>query len=200
MSISRLARARRRAKRDTSAAYVLPPTVSRADLLEKGSDRPFRTLVNDLFTIASRMEIVRAHLGRRMEISGPQYSVLIAVAHLQGEAGVRVGTLARAMHVSSAFIASETGKLARLGLLLKRPNPHDRRGVLLTLTRAGGHEIDRLSAEIRAINDLFFGSLDAKSFTALCAAAQALVKGSAKAMHYLNTVEHESLLALKAAE
>jgi DNA-binding MarR family transcriptional regulator len=179
---------------------VLPTTVSRAALLEKGSDRPFRILVNDLFTIASRMEIVRAHLGRRMGISGPQYSVLIAIAHLQGEAGVRVGTLARAMHVSSAFIASETGKLARLGLLLKRPNPHDRRGVLVTLTPAGGLEIDRVSTEIRAINDLFFGALDAKSFIALCAAAQALVKGSAKAVHYVNTVEHEPLSTLKAAE
>ena len=200
MSISRLARPRRRAKRDTAAAYVLPPTVSRAALLEKGSDRPFRTLVNDLFTIASRMEIVRAHLGRRMGISGPQYSVLIAVAHLQAETGVGVGTLARTMHVSSAFIASETGKLARLGLLLKRPNPHDRRGVLLTLTPAGGLEIDRLSAEIRVINDLFFGPLDAKSFIALCAAAQALVKGSAKAMHHVDAVEHENLSALKAAE
>lgn len=200
MSISKLARERRRAKRDKAAAYILPPTVSRAALLEKGSDRPFRTLLNDLFTIASRMESVRAHLGRRMGISGPQYSVLIAVAHLQGDTGVRVGTLARAMHVSSAFIASETGKLARLGLLLKRPNPHDRRGVLLTLTAAGGLEIDRLSAEIRAINDLFFGPLDAKSFIALCAAAQALVKGSAKAMHHVNTVEHEHLSALKAAE
>jgi MarR family transcriptional regulator, organic hydroperoxide resistance regulator len=200
MSISRLARAGRRAKRDRATAYVLPPTVSRPALLAKGSDRPFRTLVNDLFTIASRMEIVRAHLGRRMGISGPQYSVLIAVAHLEGEAGVRVGTLAGAMHVSSAFIASETGKLARLGLLLKRPNPHDRRGVLLTLTPAGGLEIDRISVEIRAINDLFFGPLDAKSFIALCAAAQALVKGSAKAVHYVNTVEHEPLSALKAAE
>jgi DNA-binding MarR family transcriptional regulator len=200
MSISRVARAGRRAKRDTGAAYVLPPTVSRPALLEKGSDRPFRILVNDLFTIASRMESVRAHLGRRMGISGPQYSVLIAIAHLEGEGGVRVGTLARAMHVSCAFIASETGKLARLGLLLKRPNPHDRRGVLLTLTPAGGLEIDRLSAEIRAINDLFFGTLDAKSFTALCAAAQALVKGSAKALHYVNAVEPEPLPALKAAE
>jgi MarR family transcriptional regulator, organic hydroperoxide resistance regulator len=200
MSISRVARAGRRAKRDTGAAYVLPPTVSRPALLEKGSDRPFRILVNDLFTIASRMESVRAHLGRRMGISGPQYSVLIAIAHLEGEGGVRVGTLARAMHVSSAFIASETGKLARLGLLLKRPNPHDRRGVLLTLTPAGGLEIDRLSAEIRAINDLFFGTLDAKSFTALCAAAQALVKGSAKALHYVNAVEPEPLPTLKAAE
>src|SRR5262245_37865863 len=200
MSISRLARAGRRAKRDRTTAYILPPTVSRPALLEKGSDRPFRTLVNDLFRIATRMEIVRARLGVAIGVSGPQYNVLIAIAHLEGEAGVRVGTLAGAMHVSSAFIASETGKVARLGLLLKRPNPHDRRGVLLTLTPAGGHEIDRLSVEIRAINDLFFGALEAKSFTALCAAAQALVKGSAKAMHCVNTVEHESLSTLKAAE
>src|SRR6476620_2665203 len=152
MSISRLARARRRAKRDTSAAYVLPPTVSRADLLEKGSDRPFRTLVNDLFTIASRMEMVRAHLGSRMGISGPQYSVLVAVAHLQGERGVSVGAVAQAMHVTSAFIASESGKLAQLKLLLKRPNPHDGRGVLLSLGPGGRRKLDRVAGEIRAIN------------------------------------------------
>jgi hypothetical protein len=94
------------------AAYVLPPTVSNGALLEAGSDRRFRMLVNDLFTVASRMEIVRAHLGRRMRIGGPQYSVLVAVAHLAGERGASVGAVAQAMHVSSAFIASETGKCA----------------------------------------------------------------------------------------
>jgi DNA-binding MarR family transcriptional regulator len=146
------------------------------------------------------MEIVRTHLGRRMGLSGPQYSVLVAVAHLQGERGVRVGTVAQAMHVSSAFIASETGKMARHGLLLKRPNPQDRRGVLLTLAPAGRLKIDRLSAEIRAINDMFFGALDGGSFAALCAAAQALVKGSGKAVQYVSVVESEPLSALSAAE
>jgi len=99
MSISRFAQARTRTRGDEAASYILPSTVSCAALLDKGSDRQFRGLVNDLFTIASRMEIVRAHLGGRMGISGPQYSVLIAVAHLQGERGVRVGTLAQALHV-----------------------------------------------------------------------------------------------------
>jgi DNA-binding MarR family transcriptional regulator len=203
MSISKLRRVRAKVvlqKRDNAAAgYVLPPTVSRTALLDKGSDRRFRTLVNDLFTIANRMEIVRAHLGERMGISGPQYSVLVAVAHLQGERGVSVGTVAQAMHVSSAFIASETGKMARLGLLLKRPNPHDRRGVLLSLALAGRLKIDRVSAEIRAINDLFFGGLDARSFAALSVAAGALVKGSGKAVHYVNAVESEPRTALNAA-
>jgi DNA-binding MarR family transcriptional regulator len=198
MSISRLRRARAKrlakapAKQDIgAAAYALPPTVSDGALLEKGSDHRFRALVNDLFTIASRMELVRAHLGARMGISGPQYSVLVAVAHLQGECGVSVGSVAQAMHVSSAFIASETGKMARLGLLLKRANPQDGRGVLLSLAPAGRLRIDRVSAEIRAINDLFFGVLDGASFAALSAAAAALVKGSGKAVHYVNAVESE---------
>jgi DNA-binding MarR family transcriptional regulator len=147
---------------------------------------------------ASRMELVRAHLGRRMGISGPQYSVLVAVAHLQGGRGVSVGTVAQAMHVSSAFIASETGKMARLGLLLKQPNPEDRRGVLLSLAPAGRLRIDRASPEIRAINDLFFGVLDPQSFAALSAAAGALVKGSRKAVHYVNAVESEPPTVLDA--
>jgi MarR family transcriptional regulator, organic hydroperoxide resistance regulator len=203
MSISRLRRGRAKAtirtepkRHNGKAAYVLPPTASNGALLERGSDRRFRILVNDLFTVASRMEIVRAHLGRRMGISGPQYSVLVAVAHLQGGRGVSVGTVAQAMHVSSAFIASETGKMARRGLLLKRPNPDDRRGVLLSLTPAGRLRIDCVAAEIRAINDLFFGALDAPSFCALSAAAAALVKGSGKAVHYLHAVESEPQAAL----
>jgi DNA-binding MarR family transcriptional regulator len=206
MSISKLRRTRTKAgasKRPgaavpDAAAYVLPPTVSAAALLDRGSDRRFRALVNDLFTIASRMEIVRAHLGARMSISGPQYSVLVVVAHLQGEHGVSVGAVAQAMHVSSAFIASETGKMARLGLLLKRPNPEDRRGVLLSLAPAGRLKIDRVSPEIRAINDLFFGVLDPQAFSALSEAASALVQGSRKAVNYVNAVESEQPVALDA--
>jgi MarR family transcriptional regulator, organic hydroperoxide resistance regulator len=202
MSISRLGRgptkARVKKQHVAAAAYVLPPTASAEALLDEGSDRRFRALVNDFFTISSRMEIVRAHLGARMGISGPQYSVLVAVAHLQGDHGVSVGTVAQAMHVSSAFIASETGKMARLGLLLKRPNPQDRRGVLLSLAPAGRLKIDRISPEIRAINDLFFGVLDSQSFAALGAAAGALVKGSRKAVHYVNAIESEPSAALDA--
>ncbi len=208
MSISRLARAKIngnkanghkrvharlqrpiRTKRPNDAAtYVLPPTVSREALIEEASDKRFRGLVHDLLTISTRMEAVREHHGRRMGISGPQYSLLIAVAHLQGEDGASVGTV----------IASESGKMARLGLLLKQSNPRDRRGVLLSLAPAGRLKIDRISPEIRAINDLFFGVLDAPSFAALSTAAAALVKGSRKAVHYVNAVESELPVALDA--
>jgi DNA-binding MarR family transcriptional regulator len=205
MSNSRTGRRRGRAvnpgaqKRD-AVGYVLSPTVSRDALIEHGSDRRFRALVHDLLTIASRMDIVREHLGGRMGISGPQYSVLIAVAQLQGETGVSVGAVAQAIHVSSAFIASETGKLAQLGLVLKRTNPSDRRSVLISLAPAGRLRIDRIGAELRAINDLFFGGLDCRSFRALSAAASALVQSSAKAVRYVAAVEEGARTIPHAAE
>jgi len=186
MSVSKLRRRRAGADQGLDAGpYALPATVTRAPLLKGGSDQKFRALVADLFTISTRMEMVREHLGRRMDISGPQYSIVVAVAHLQGRDGISVGGLAQALHVSSAFIATESGKLVRRKLLLKRTNPLDRRGVLLSVAPAGRFAVDRVSAEIRTVNDLFFGALDAASFAGLSDAAAALVESSAKALRHI---------------
>ena len=73
--------------------------------------------------------------------------------------------------------------------MLKRTNPVDRRGVLLSVAPAGRLAVDRVSAEIRAVNDLFFGALDAGSFAALSAAAGALIESSSKAVKYINSVK-----------
>ena len=195
MSVSKLKRTRVRAEktdavRDPGAGtYVLPATVSRPELLDGSSDRRFRALVGDLLTLASRMELVREHHGKRIGISGPQYSVLVAIAHLQGKHGIGVGALAQSLHVSSAFVASETGKLARRNLLLKRVNPLDRRGVLLSVSPAGRLKLDRMAAEIRAVNDLFFGSLDGAAFMALSNAASGLIESSSKAVRFIGSMK-----------
>jgi DNA-binding MarR family transcriptional regulator len=157
--------------------------------------------VSDLLTLSVRMEMVREHLGRQMGITGPQYSVLVAVSHLQGETGVAVGALARVLHVSSAFIATETRKLAEAGLVVKSPNPKDRRGVLISLSRAGHSQIGRLTPEIRAINDQFFGALGRGAFDAMAGACATLVKSSARVMPRLAALEQDaSIRRLEAAE
>ena len=201
MSISKRGRRRPRAGAKPTAAFsVLPPTVSRRALLDGGSDRRFRTLVHDLLTISTRMELVRGHLGGRLGISGPQYTVLVAVAHLQGDHGTSVSMVANALHVSNAFVASETGKLVQRGLLHKRTNPHDRRGVLISISPAGCSALSRIGAEIRAINDLFFGALDGKAFAALSAAVAALVGSSRKAMEFVGAAQPDMVSTLDAAE
>jgi DNA-binding MarR family transcriptional regulator len=135
------------------------------------------------------LETARDYFGRLINVTGPKYHLLMTVAQLQGAVGVSVGAVAQAMHVSSAFVTTETGKLSTLGLLRKRPNPQDGRGALLSLTRAGRLKVDRLIPEIRAVNDLFFGRLDAHSFSELCDSAAALVDGSREAMRHIERVE-----------
>jgi len=175
-----------KARKSTSANYGLPLTISLPALLNnKESDQQFRRLIQDLLTLARRLETARDYFGRRINVTGPQYNLLMTVAQLEGATGVSIGTVARAIHVSSSFVTAETGKLSDAGLLRKVPNPSDGRGVLLKLTPPGRTKIHGLFGEIRAVNDLFFGPLNARSFAALCEGAEALVRGSREAMQYI---------------
>jgi DNA-binding MarR family transcriptional regulator len=188
-------RGRRHAESTTelkSASFRLPPTVSRNALLEEGSDERFRRLIYDLLTVTSRMAMVREYLSERMGISAPQYSLLMAIGQFQGQQGVGVTAVAKLLHVSSAFVATETGKLEQVGLLAKRTNPKDRRAVQLNLTRAGRSLIERNSAEVRALNDVFFSGLSRSNFAAASALMRALLSGSARAMARLHVQEPES--------
>src|SRR5215813_6920898 len=175
-----------------AAGYHPPATTSLPALLHGQSDQKFRRLIQDLLTVSRRLELARDYFGRRISVTGPQYSLLMTVAQLQGATGVSVGSVAKAMHVSSAFITSEIGKLSDAGLITKRPNPEDGRSALLSVSPAGRMRIDGLMSEIRAVNDLFFGLLGARSFAQLCAATEALVRGSREAMQYIERIEEVS--------
>ena len=187
---SRPTRSRRPREGITAAAhYHVPATVSATELLDRGSDRQFRGLVQDLLTVARRLQTARDYFGCLINVTGPQYHLLMTVAQLQGASGVSVGKVAQVMHVSSAFVTSETGKLSARSLLRKRANPQDGRGALLSLTQAGRLKMDQLIPEIRAVNDLFFSRLDAHSFSEMCSSAVGLVHGSREAMRYIQRAE-----------
>jgi MarR family transcriptional regulator, organic hydroperoxide resistance regulator len=176
----------------TSAAFRLPLTISLPALLDnQQSDRQFRRLIQDLLTLARRLETARDYFGRRINVTGPQYSLLMTVAQLEGTTGISIGAVAQAMHVSSSFVTAETGKLSDAGLLRKVPNPSDGRSALLKLAPPGRRKIHGLFQEIRAVNDLFFGPLNARSFAALNESAEALVRGSREAMQYIVRIEEK---------
>ena len=120
-----------------SGAYHPPLTVTREALLIDGSDLEFRRLVQRLLLIEERLRHVRAFLGKRLGVTGPQYTVLITVAYLQAATGITVQALAKNLRVSSAFITAECRRLIESGLLLKRPNPIDSRSTLITVAPGG---------------------------------------------------------------
>lgn len=159
-----------------------PLTVSRKALLSDGNDLRFRALVHNLLAFSARLQDVRAEFGRCIGLSGIQYTILVSVAHLQGDLGTGVKRIADHLSLSGAFVTMETGKLVDAGLVAKRTNPRDRRRVALTVTKKGWDLLSELAPIQRPVNDALFASLDRKSFEQLLGISAELVQGADEAL------------------
>jgi len=164
------------------SSYHPPLTITRRALLRSGSDVEFRRLIYRLLLVEERLRRARDHLGRLAGLSGPQYTMLITVAYLQGATGITVQSLAKNLRVTSAFITAESRRLIERGLLAKRTNPHDSRSTLLSVTSAGRERIERLVPELRRINNAFFGQVTARSFANARQFLEQLLAGSEQVM------------------
>jgi DNA-binding MarR family transcriptional regulator len=182
MPVSKLSK---RSARNEIASYAAPASISAPKLLRAGDDRAFQKLVFDLFTISARIERVRAHFASQEGISGPQYSVLRAVASLQGNDGVSIGVVAEQLQVTSPFVAAQSGLLTRLGFLRKVEDTSDRRISRLSLSPKGQKLVDRIVEGVRPVNDAFFGRLERSEFIALSTIMAKLVDSSRKAVHQI---------------
>ena len=161
-------------------------TVSDKTLLVKGSDHLFPELITNLHIMAQQLIGLRAHMAEELGVTGPQFSLLLAVAHAQDEEGleegINVSRLARQLRVTPAFVTTEAGKLIAQRLLAKRGSTVDRRGVLLSVTERGHRRLMTFAPRLQQVNDEIFGSLDARTFRNLARTAKGLVEGGERAL------------------
>jgi hypothetical protein len=80
----------------------------------------------------------------------------------------------------------EIGKLIGKGIVLKRPNEADRRGVLLSLTAKGQTLLRELGPVRRKINDMTFRSLTEERAKALQEILDGLMIDARDAVHELD--------------
>ena len=184
----------KRHARDRPVRHEAQFSVSTPALLRGGTDRTFQRLLFDLFTIAERLERVRVHVASRIGLSGPQYSLLRGVAALQGNEGVSIGVLAEHLHVTSAFVAVQSGVLVQRGLLSKKDDASDRRISRLSLAATGARLVGNAIEEVRPINDLFFGTLQEDEFNSLVAIVNKLVDSSRTAMVQISSHDQAAVL------
>ena len=71
------------------------------------------------------------------------------------------GRLRQTTMLSSAGMTKRLDRMAAAGLVERRPDPNDRRGVLVRLTRRGKDVVDQALAEHVAREDRLLGSLSA---------------------------------------
>src|SRR5262249_30366852 len=147
--------------------------------------------------VSARLEEVRLHLASRMRVFGPQYSILRAVAALQGQKGISIGSVAEYLQVTNAFITAQSRTLAHQGFLDKKEDATDRRVSLLSLTRKGERLVDDVVEQVRPINDVFFGTLERSEFDALSAIMHKLVQSSRTAVVQMSSENHEAWLSTR---
>ncbi|WP_423965482.1 MarR family winged helix-turn-helix transcriptional regulator [Bradyrhizobium sp.] len=163
------------------------PTVSRSELLVGSSDETFRQFVHDTLAFAARLQDIRNQLGEVIGLSGTQYTVLIAIAHLGATAEkIGVNLVADHLHFSGAFITIEISKLVAAGLVEKETDPEDRRRVVLTITAKARALLNALAPVQRPANDMLFSCLSAQDFKKLRRIMSDLVQTADQAIKLLD--------------
>lgn len=176
--------------------FQFPLTATSPILVSGRLDHSLRKLLYDFFTVSARMETVRRYLGERVNLTVPQYSIMMAVAELQGKIGVSVGRVSEYLHVSGPFVTMESGKLFKKGFLEKRPDLRDRRLSLLSLAPEGAKALQSLFPGLQQINDVFF-ELDSRAeFERLCKTLEKLVGNSQRALALINATRGNPRLTL----
>lgn len=172
-------------KNAAARAYRPPLSVSLPACLEHGRDDRLRAALHALFVAAARFEQVRGAFGRRIGASGPQYTILAAAAEHQGAEGIGIRTLADYLHVAPSHITTEVNKLVALGLVEKRANPADGRGVLVRLSAEGEAALDALGAFRRDVNDILFSGIGRAEFQTLAHVLDRLVDNTERALDHI---------------
>jgi DNA-binding MarR family transcriptional regulator len=176
--------------------FQFPLTATSPILVSGKSDHSLRKLLYDFFTVSARMETVRRYLGEKVNITVPQYSIMMAVAELQGKTGVSVGRVGDYLHVTGTFVTMESGKLLKKGLLEKRADLQDRRVSLLSLAPDGVKALQSLFPQLQQINDVFFELDSRPEFERLCKTLEKLVGNSQRALALINATRGDPRLTL----
>lgn len=132
--------------------------------------------------VLSRVSRLAKHLDRARRAAFAEHAlepwefdVLTALRRAGKPYELSPGTLLRATLVTSGTMTNRIDRLAQAGLVRRRPDPEDRRGVLVSLTTAGLDRVDAAFSDLlRREHDLLAG-LGADDQRALAALLRTLL-------------------------
>jgi len=178
-----MTRPRSRGRAETAGRLFAPPlTVSHPAMLTSGSDVAFREMLYSMVLAFGRLMACREAFGRALALTGSQFAVLVGTAYRQGRDGVSIRALADHVQLAPTHVTTEVGRLVRKGLLAKRVNRADRRGVLVTLTPQGEAAVRKISPILRRINDLLFQDVSRKELAAVTGFLRVFLRNGEQAL------------------
>jgi DNA-binding MarR family transcriptional regulator len=166
-----------------------PPSTSLEFFVQAGSDREFRKLIYDLFSLSNLMARMSKLFSAYIGVSGAQQVMIQMIAETPG---MTVGHVAKKLEVTSQFITIEINDLIEKNIVEKRPNEADRRSMFLGLTSKGQDLLRELGPLRRRANDTMFRSLTEDRARTLMEIISTLISDGRSALHELEAPDLQS--------
>lgn len=116
-------------------------------------------------SINSYLKELHQFRAKVLGITGPQWTILIALADLAREHGVPVHAVAKMMHVDPSFVTTQSKLLEKKGFLRRKPSASDARVVQMSLTKKTYKHLASLAAHQEAIDEFVFREFDNRALT-----------------------------------
>ncbi|MGP9813185.1 MarR family winged helix-turn-helix transcriptional regulator [Rhodopseudomonas sp. NSM] len=128
--------------------------------LERDLTRRFASITTNVTTF---LDEIRHYRAKKLGISGPQFAILMAVMDLDEGEGVSVRHVAKALHVDSSFITTQSKLLEKKALVRRKPDPTDARVVKLSVSDKAYKSIASFAAEEQSLSDFIFAGYSNES-------------------------------------
>lgn len=113
-----------------------------------GHDTAGLAVTGRLLRLARLVEDRREERLRELGLTPADYDVLATLHRRSGPGGLNPGDVQRTVMVSSGGMSKRLDRLEAAGLVERRPDPDDRRGVRIRLTRRGRTVIRRAMEDL----------------------------------------------------
>jgi len=146
--------------------FSSPISISKKELLDESgnTDKRFRQLLYDISVAGSLLEVARQHLAQKLDVTPPQYNILMVIAQYQGKNGLGLTEVADHLHVTISHVTNEVKKLEKAKWLSVVTNPIDKRARLVKIYKSAESKIFSLGTEQREINNHLFRNLTKANF------------------------------------
>jgi len=119
-----------------------------------------RKLLCDITAINSHLDEMRHFWAQTLGISGPQWTILTALAALDRGQGVPVKDLVAMLHVQQPFVTTQTKMLENSGFVRRTTSSDDGRVVLMSLSDKARKQIAHLSSRQEVLDKFIFADFD----------------------------------------
>src|SRR5260370_24992509 len=128
-----------------------------------------RKLLWDITEINVPLDEMRRFWAQTLGISGPQWTILTALAALDRGQGVPVKDVVTMLHVQQPFVTTQTKMLENSGFVRRTTSSDDGRVVLMSLSDKARKQLAHLSSRQEMLDKFIFADFDDRTLKDIAA-------------------------------